>query len=144
MDIQKDSRPAYRTGRRASLAGMTAFFMIQVVYTQTLFSMVVTHESICIHMIAICYADAYNINIKLTIFGGIEMATAVRISEKLVNEAKKFSRVDHRSITGQIEHWAKIGKCAEENPDLTYSLIKEILMGLEELEQGERSEYKFG
>ena len=72
------------------------------------------------------------------------MATAVRISEKLVNEAKKFSRVDHRSITGQIEHWAKIGKCAEENPDLTYSLIKEILMGLEELEQDERSEYKFG
>ena len=72
------------------------------------------------------------------------MATAVRISEKLVNEAKKFSRFDHRSITGQIEHWAKIGKCAEENPDLTYILIKEILMGLEELEQGERSEYKFG
>jgi hypothetical protein len=72
------------------------------------------------------------------------VATAVRISEKLVNEAKKFSRVDHRSITGQIEHWAKIGKCAEENPDLTYILIKEILMGLEELEQGERSEYKFG
>ena len=71
------------------------------------------------------------------------MATAVRISEKLVNEAKKFSRVDHRSLTGQIEHWAKIGKCAEENPDLTYSLIKEIFIGLEELEQGERSEYKF-
>ncbi|MCJ7483726.1 MAG: ParD-like family protein [Thermodesulfovibrionales bacterium] len=72
------------------------------------------------------------------------MATAVRISEKLVNEAKKFSRVDHRSVTGQIEHWAKIGKCAEDNPDLTYSLIKEILIGLQELEQGERSEYKFG
>jgi len=72
------------------------------------------------------------------------MATAVRISEKLVNEAKKFSRVDHRSVTGQIEHWAKIGKCAEDNPDWTYSLIKEILIGLQELEQGERSEYKFG
>ena len=72
------------------------------------------------------------------------MASAVRISDKLVKEAKKFSRVDHRSITGQIEHWAKIGKCSEENPDLTYSLIKEILMGLEELEQGERSEYRFG
>jgi len=72
------------------------------------------------------------------------MATAIRISEELVSEAKKFSRVDHRSITGQIEHWARIGKCAEENPDLTYSLIKEIFVGLEELEQGERSEYKFG
>ncbi|MBM4137087.1 MAG: hypothetical protein FJ241_09710 [Nitrospira sp.] len=72
------------------------------------------------------------------------MATAVRISKELVSEAKKYSRIDHRSVTGQIEHWARIGKCAEENPDLTYSLIKEILIGIEELEQGERSEYKFG
>ncbi|MBI4687447.1 MAG: hypothetical protein HY756_06670 [Nitrospirae bacterium] len=72
------------------------------------------------------------------------MATAVRISEELVDEAKKFSRIDHRSLTGQIEHWAKIGKCSEENPDLTYSLIKEILVGIEELERGEKSEYKFG
>jgi len=72
------------------------------------------------------------------------MATAVRISEELVDDAKKFSRIDHRSLTGQIEHWAKIGKCAEENPDLTYSLIKEILVGIVELERGEKSEYKFG
>ena len=72
------------------------------------------------------------------------MATAIRISERLVKEAKKYSNVDHRSITGQIEHWARIGKCAEDNPDLTYSLIKEILIGLEELDQGEKSEYKFG
>lgn len=72
------------------------------------------------------------------------MATAVRISEKLFSEAKKISRIDHRSLTGQIEHWALMGKCAEENPDLTYSLIKEILIGMEELEHGEKSEYKFG
>lgn len=72
------------------------------------------------------------------------MATAVRISEKLVNDAKKYSRIDHRSLTSQIEHWARLEKCAEENPDLTYSLIKEILIGVEELEQGEKSEYKFG
>ncbi len=72
------------------------------------------------------------------------MATAVRISEEPVDEARKFSRIDHRSLTGQIEHWAKIGKCAEENPDLTYSLVKEILMGIEELERGEKSKYKFG
>jgi len=81
---------------------------------------------------------------NLITIGGITMATAVRISKELVSEAKKYSRIEHRSVTGQIEHWAKIGKCAEENPDLTYSLIKEILMGIEELEQGERSEYKFG
>ena len=37
-----------------------------------------------------------------------------------------------------------MGKYSEENPDLPYSLIKEILIGLDELDQGERSEYKFG
>lgn len=72
------------------------------------------------------------------------MATAVRISEELVKEAKKMSRIDHRSLTGQIEYWAKIGKCAEENPDLTFSLVKEILVGLEELNHGEKTEYRFG
>jgi hypothetical protein len=72
------------------------------------------------------------------------MTTAVRINDELAREAKIFSQIDKRSLTGQIEHWARIGKCAEENPDLTYNLIKEILIGIAELEQGESSEYKFG
>ena len=72
------------------------------------------------------------------------MAMAVRISDELVGEAKKFSRIEHRSLTGQIEHWARIGKCSEENPDLTYNLIKEILIGTEELDQNEKTEYQFG
>ena len=72
------------------------------------------------------------------------MTTAVRVSQKLVREAKIYSKIDKRSVTGQIEHWARIGKCAEDNPDLTYGLIKEILIGLVELEQEESSEYKFG
>ncbi len=72
------------------------------------------------------------------------MTTAVRVSEALVKEAKIYSKIDKRSLTGQIEHWARIGKCAEQNPDLTYSLIKEILIGIAELEQGELSEYRFG
>lgn len=72
------------------------------------------------------------------------MPTAVRISEELANEARKFGRIDHRSLAGQIEHWARMGKCAEENPDLPYSLIKEILIGIEELDEGEKAEYTFG
>jgi len=72
------------------------------------------------------------------------MATAVRITDSLAKEAKIFCKIDKRSLTGQIEHWAHIGKCAEENPDLTYSMIKDILIGLAELEQGKSSEYKFG
>ena len=38
------------------------------------------------------------------------MATAVRISDKLVDEAKRYGRIDHRSLDGQIEHWARMGK----------------------------------
>ncbi len=72
------------------------------------------------------------------------MTTAVRITNELVREARIFSKIDQRSLTGQIEHWARIGKCAEENPDLTYNLIKEILIGIAELEYGEATEYKFG
>jgi hypothetical protein len=72
------------------------------------------------------------------------MATAVRVSGELVKEAKIYSKVDKRSLTGQIEHWARIGKCAEENPDLTYNAIKDILIGVAELDQEELSEYKFG
>jgi hypothetical protein len=72
------------------------------------------------------------------------MSKAVRVSDKLVREARLFSAVDNRSITGQIEHWARIGKCVEENPDLTYSMIKEILIGLQELDEAESSEYTFG
>ena len=72
------------------------------------------------------------------------MTTAVRVSENLVREARLLSAVDNRSLTGQIEHWARVGKCAEENPDLTYRLIKDILVGIAELDQGEATEYQFG
>ena len=72
------------------------------------------------------------------------MATALRVSGDLMKEAKIYSKIEKRSITGQIEHWAMIGKCAEENPDLTYSLIKEMLLGLSELDHGKSTEYRFG
>jgi len=72
------------------------------------------------------------------------MATAVRISDELIAEAQKMSKVEHRSVTGQIEHWAKIGKIAEENSDLPYERIKDILVGIAELENGQKTVYEFG
>ncbi len=64
------------------------------------------------------------------------MPAAVRVSDESVREARKFSKVDHRWLTGRTEHWARIGKCAEENPDLTCGLIEEILIGTEESDRG--------
>jgi hypothetical protein len=72
------------------------------------------------------------------------MAIAIKISDALISDARVYSKVNNRSLTGQIEFWAKIGKCSEENPDLTYDQIKEILLGLVELHAGQKIEYKFG
>jgi len=72
------------------------------------------------------------------------MSTAIRVSDQLVKKARVISTVENRSLTGQIEYWVKIGKCAEENPDLTFNLIKEILIGVEELDDDQGTEYKFG
>ena len=72
------------------------------------------------------------------------MSIAVRISDKLIREAKTLSKVENRSVTGQIEYWAKIGKIAEQNPTMSFELIKEILIGIEELDSKRGTEYKFG
>ena len=72
------------------------------------------------------------------------MSIAVRISDELIKEAKTLSKVENRSVTGQIEYWVKIGKIAEQNPSLSYKVIKEILIGIEELDSKMGTEYKFG
>jgi len=71
------------------------------------------------------------------------MATAVKLSENMVSEAKIISKALNRSIAGQIEHWAKIGRIAEENPDLTYDFIKSILIAEQEARAGKLEEYTF-
>ena len=71
------------------------------------------------------------------------MSKAVKLSEDLVSDANKYAHVFLRSVPKQIEHWAKIGKIAEENPNLSYEFIKDILLALNEVEEGQVSEYKF-
>jgi len=55
---------------------------------------------------------------------------------ELHEQAAKYAPVEHRTIPKQIEYWAKIGKIAEENPDLTIDAIKDILLALEEEKHG--------
>ena len=71
------------------------------------------------------------------------MATAVKLSENIVSEAKIISKALNRSVAGQIEHWAKIGRIAEDNPDLTYELIKDILTAQQEVRAGKLEPYSF-
>ena len=60
------------------------------------------------------------------------MSINVKLSENLVEQAKVFGRIEHRSVPKQIEYWSQIGKIAQENPDLPFSLIREILIADQE------------
>ncbi len=69
------------------------------------------------------------------------MSINVKLSETLVDQAKRYATIQHRSVPKQIEFWTRIGKIAEENPDLPYSVIRDILIADQEEPVGE---YKFG
>lgn len=72
------------------------------------------------------------------------MSQSIKLSDEIVNSAKQYAEVYSRSVPKQIEYWSKIGKIAEENPDLPYNMIKSILIGLQQIEDGDVSEYEFG
>ncbi|EGQ8734652.1 ParD-like family protein [Vibrio parahaemolyticus] len=69
------------------------------------------------------------------------MATSVRLDDDFVSEVAVNAKVSSRSIPKQIEHWAKIGKIAEDNPDLSYEFIREVLLAREEISYGETKKY---
>jgi len=71
------------------------------------------------------------------------MAISVKLSDDIVAQAKTMSRALNRSVAGQIEYWAKIGKIAEENPDLNYDFIKKLLIAREESQAGVLVPYEF-
>jgi len=65
------------------------------------------------------------------------MSINVKLSKNLVEQAKVFASVEHRSVPKQIEYWSQIGKIAQENPDLPFSLIRQILIADQEPVIGE-------
>ena len=72
------------------------------------------------------------------------MAKAIKLSDELVDSAAIYAKANHRTLPKQIEYWAIIGKSAEENPDLPFSFVIDILVGVNEATFGEVSEFKFG
>ena len=69
------------------------------------------------------------------------MATNVKLSDDLVKAAGRIAAIEHRSIPKQIEFYFKIAAIAEANPDLSFTLIKEILKSDAEATVGK---YHFG
>ncbi|MFM2261617.1 MAG: hypothetical protein RI959_293 [Pseudomonadota bacterium] len=57
---------------------------------------------------------------------------SVRIDENLINAARVAAKAEFRTVQGQVEYWAKVGRAALDNPDLPVSFIAESLMSLAE------------
>ena len=69
------------------------------------------------------------------------MSINVKLSETLVDQAKHYAVIEHRSVPKQIEYWSQIGKIAVENPDLPFTMIRDSLIADQEAPVGE---YQFG
>jgi hypothetical protein len=61
------------------------------------------------------------------------MATvSVRIDEELVQEARIAAQVEMRTVQGQIEFWAKVGRAALDNPELPVTFVAGVLLAMAE------------
>ncbi|OGT06052.1 MAG: hypothetical protein A2X78_04555 [Gammaproteobacteria bacterium GWE2_37_16] len=71
------------------------------------------------------------------------MGIPIRIDETIYNDAKMMACAEFRSIPHQIEYWAKIGRCALDNPDLPIDLIKDIIIA-KQLDRSLAEPFNFG
>jgi hypothetical protein len=55
--------------------------------------------------------------------------TAVRLSRDLINSARETGTLQSRSIAGQIEHWARLGRAMEAAPAVEKALLDKLLLG---------------
>ena len=71
------------------------------------------------------------------------MSTAINLSEQLIEEAKPVAQATHRSVSEQIEYWARLGKVAEENSDLPIHILQDMLVSIDEVKAGNLRRYQF-
>ncbi len=56
------------------------------------------------------------------------MGMPVRIDDTLYGQARAQAKAEHRTIAGQIEFWAMIGRTALDNPDLPIDFVRDTLV----------------
>ncbi|MCW8040851.1 MULTISPECIES: ParD-like family protein [Acinetobacter] len=55
-----------------------------------------------------------------------------------------YGSAQNRSVTKKIEYWARIAKIAQDNPDLTFDDISDLLIGMVQVKSRTTTPYKFG
>lgn len=72
------------------------------------------------------------------------MSIAVKLSDELVDMAKLCAVAEHRSVSEQIEYWARLGKAADDNPGLPLAFVKDTLLAAHQARGGDLVPYRFG
>lgn len=70
--------------------------------------------------------------------------TSIRLDQDLINKATIMAKALNRTAPKQIEHWAKIGKIMEENPELPYEFVRQAIIAQAEKEAEALENYDFG
>jgi hypothetical protein len=63
-----------------------------------------------------------------SLFRSEAMGMPVRIDDTLYEQARDQAQAERRTIAGQIEFWALVGKTALDNPDLPIDLVRDLLI----------------
>jgi len=56
------------------------------------------------------------------------MGMPVRINDDLYEQARAQAQAERRTIAGQIEFWALVGRTALDNPDLPIDFVRDLLV----------------
>jgi hypothetical protein len=72
------------------------------------------------------------------------VAHAVKISEPEMEVLREAAAINSRSISGQAEHWLRIGRAVERDPRFGYVRIEQALkglLGIDDLDGDEQEEF---
>ena len=58
------------------------------------------------------------------------MARTIKLSDNEVQAIEQEAKLNNRSLSGQAEHWLRIGRAIERSPNFNYEHIKAALASL--------------
>lgn len=71
-------------------------------------------------------------------------ATAtIRLPTPFIEMVKTKGAIEHRKVSQQLEYWVEIARCGIDNPELSFSEIKDMLAGVKEHKAGVVTSFDF-
>jgi hypothetical protein len=55
------------------------------------------------------------------------MTISVKLSDETVESARQQAQIFQRTLGGQVDYWAKIGRLAERYPGLTFEYLQKLM-----------------